>query len=101
MIGASGLDSEDTGDLTLGSSSEMSIEVSLIIVGNIADVIMILVRKFILKEAYMVVDCIFLILFTIVLQDTASSKVIQRKVESIECRINSCMTKHGEVLRYI
>jgi hypothetical protein len=95
LIGASGMDSEEIGHSTLETPSEMSIEVSLFIVGNMADVMTILARKLIIKEAY------FFILFTIVLQDTASSKVIQRRVESIECRINSCMTKHGEVLRYI
>ena len=34
--------------------------------------------------------------FSIVLQDTATGEVTQRIVESIECRINSCMTKHGK-----
>ena len=59
LIGASGMDSEEIGHSTLETSSEMSIEVSLIIVGNIAYVMMILARKFIIKEAY------FLILFII------------------------------------
>ena len=58
LIGASGMDSEEIGHSTLETSSEMSIEVSLIIVGNIAYV-MILARKFIIKEAY------FFILFII------------------------------------
>ena len=53
------MDSEEIMHSTLETSSEMSIEVSLIIVGNIAYVMMILSRKFIMKEAY------FLILFTI------------------------------------
>lgn len=40
-----GLDSEATRDSTLGSSSEMIIEVSLTIVGNIAAVMMVLAKK--------------------------------------------------------
>ena len=45
LIGASGMDYEEIGHSTLETSSEMSIEVSLIIiVGNIAYVI--------IKEAY-------------------------------------------------
>ena len=47
-----GLDSEATRDSTLGSSSEMIIEVSLTIVGNIVVVMMVLARKFIIKKAY-------------------------------------------------
>ena len=41
-----GLDSEATRDSTLGSSSEMIIEVSLTIVGNIAVVTMVLAKNF-------------------------------------------------------
>ena len=41
-----GLDSEATKDSTLGSSSEMIIEVSLPIVGNIAVVMMVLAKNF-------------------------------------------------------
>jgi hypothetical protein len=40
-----GLDSEATRDSTLGSSSEMIIEVSLTIVGNIAAVLMVLAKE--------------------------------------------------------
>ena len=40
-----GLDGEATRDSTLGSSSEMIIEVSLTIVGNIAVVMMVLAKK--------------------------------------------------------
>ena len=40
-----GLNSEATRDSTLGSSSEMIIEVSLTIVGNIAAVMMILAKE--------------------------------------------------------
>jgi len=46
-----GLDSEATRDSTLGSSSEMIIEVSLTIVSNIAVVMMILAKKTVIKEA--------------------------------------------------
>ena len=59
LRGASGLDSEEIGHSTLVSSSEMSIEVSLIIVGNMADVMMILSRKFIIKEAYFFILCFY------------------------------------------
>jgi hypothetical protein len=45
------LDSETTRDSTLGSSSEMIIEVSLTIVSNIAVVMMILAKKTVIKEA--------------------------------------------------
>ena len=50
LIGTSGLDYKETGNSALGSSSEMSIEVSLIIVGNTADVMLILSNKFIIKQ---------------------------------------------------
>ena len=45
LIGASGMDSEEIMHSTLETSSEMSIEVSLIIFGNIAYVMMILARN--------------------------------------------------------
>ena len=44
-LGASGMDSEEIMHSTLETSSEMSIEVSLIIFGNIAYVMMILARN--------------------------------------------------------
>ena len=72
----------------------MIIEVSLTTVGNIAAVMMVLAKNF-HKISIHSVGTDFS-LFTIGLQDTATGEVTQRIVESIECRINSCMTKHGK-----
>ena len=49
-----GLDSEATRHSKLGSSSQMIVEVSLTIAGNIAVVMMVLAEKNVIKEAYIV-----------------------------------------------